>query len=89
MFEYIIICVIGLGLYLFFYFLRKNFFRHHRYYNLFVHSASLVFFAILFYGVIEESAHSTDVFTVLLAILLLYFIFNIAREIAYLTGGRQ
>ena len=88
MFEYIVICVIGLGLYLFFYFLRKSFFRHNRYYSLFVHSASLIFFSILFYGVIQESAHSLDLFSGLLAFLLLYFLFHIARELVYLAGKK-
>ncbi len=88
MFEYISIGVVGMGLYLFFYVLRKSFFRHNKYYNLFIHSASLVFFTILFYGVIRESSKSLDFFSGLLGFLLVYFIYNIAREIIYLAGRR-
>lgn len=88
MFEYLLMGVIGLGMYLFFYVLRRSFFKHSKYYKLFINSASLVFFTVLFYGVISDSSNAVDFYTFLLGFLLLYFIYNIAREIIHLAGRR-
>ena len=89
MFEYIIIGIVGSGLYLFFFYLRKIFFAQNRYYNLVIHCASLVFFGILFFGVFRESAGAVNVFTGLLIFLLLYFVFNIIRELVFVNARKK
>jgi len=82
--EYIIAGVVLPGIYLILLFIKNKYFKKYRYYPLVTNMAALMIFAGLFWEIFRESTEKLNGYIVFCVLLLLYFIYNIIREIILL-----